>query len=108
MIIIRTGSDIKAGSELTFGFKSTTFIETYEDVQQALRSWHFTCNRGLCAVKQVTSTEELDRRRGFLEVLDGVLDGDYGPPNVAIAKRSLLDFEKTYRPMSPSFTLIYL
>ncbi|ROT37968.1 SET domain-containing protein [Sodiomyces alkalinus F11] len=94
MQIVRAASDLPAGTELLFSYRSPEVLESYDDVQKGLSAWGFRCSCALCLSRKDTSKSALNNRRNLLETLKNMPDGIESNP--AKAERLLGQMEKTY------------
>ncbi|RSL56213.1 hypothetical protein CEP54_008928 [Fusarium duplospermum] len=100
MQIIRATKDLPANTELTFVYRSSELLESYDNVQKSLSGWHFTCSCGLCLERKATSDKALQKRRGISEALKRLLS-DPSFSRVSSARVLLSNLEKTYVRKEP-------
>ncbi|VTO88654.1 unnamed protein product, partial [Fusarium graminearum] len=94
--IVRAARDIPAGTELTFPYCPTGDSETYQDVQNKLAKWGFTCDCELCKDRRKTTEAVRVLRK---ELHDDFMDQSPSdePFDLDKAMKLLKGIEKTYR-----------
>lgn len=97
MQIVRALVDMEEGTELRFSYHPATELESYDDVQRALKHWGFSCDCALCRARRATPAEVIRKRKSLFKTLKGVLEAQ----NTKLAKASkLLDEIKATYPTS--------
>ncbi|KAM0271398.1 hypothetical protein ACHAQH_009120 [Verticillium albo-atrum] len=102
MQIIRAHKDLETNTELIFPYRTPDHMETYEEAQNTLESWGFTCSCELCVAKQATSRVALGRRKNLYSDLKRTMMGPPRMINIAGSKRLLGELEKTYPTTVPN------
>ncbi|RGP64268.1 hypothetical protein FSPOR_8088 [Fusarium sporotrichioides] len=97
--IIRAARDIPAGTELTFPYRPSNDIESYEDVKKGLAKWGFMCDCEICKDRLKTTeavrVQQKDLNDDFMKQLpsDELFDFEK-------ATKLVRGLEKTYRGKS--------
>ncbi|UZP40264.1 hypothetical protein NXS19_008080 [Fusarium pseudograminearum] len=94
--IVRAARGLPAGTELTFPYCPTGDSETYQDVQNKLAKWGFTCDCELCKDRRKTTEAVRILRK---ELHDDFMDQSPSdePFDLDKAMKLMKGIEKTYR-----------
>ncbi|KAJ6780227.1 hypothetical protein PWT90_01954 [Aphanocladium album] len=95
MLVLRATTDMEAGTELLFPYRSPRELESYSDVQRGLKNWGFVCDCILCRARLATPAQQLGRRKALMEDLRGIID-KRGATALARGVRLLDDLKGTY------------
>ncbi|EJP67491.1 TPR domain protein [Beauveria bassiana ARSEF 2860] len=106
MLILRAAADMEPGTELMFDYRQPEHkvsyrppqpkeLETYDDVQQSLKDWGFTCECVLCRARHATPAAQLNRRKLLLKRLRDILPMQ-GVMPLAEGEKLLKEIEDTY------------
>lgn len=96
MRIIRATRDIEKGSELFISYRLPHGLDSYEEAQERLRSWHFTCDCVLCLNRKATPKEALMQRKSLYQSIQqfmGIKSLGIDIPNV---QKTLEGLDQTY------------
>lgn len=97
MQIVRAARDIEEGSELFVCYQSPCELDSYEEAQERLRRWDFTCDCALCLDRKATPKDELMQRKALKQSIMDIMRSqsqEMGIPNAA--QKMLERFEQTY------------
>ncbi|KAI1262884.1 TPR domain protein [Xylariaceae sp. FL1019] len=99
--IVRATKDLPAGTELRFAYRPCAPRVTYEETQEHLSTWGFTCDCQWCTDRNSTPNQKLQARKRLLRILDVALDGflkaqDGEPPLPHRITRLIGQVSKTY------------
>lgn len=101
MQLVRATTDIPAGTELFFPYRHSKPMESYEEVQNGLQTWGFTCDCKLCADSKATPGHLLNKRKVLNTLLKKVLNSP-GSVNAGKARAVLERMGETYPSPSTS------
>lgn len=74
MQVIRVTRDLDAGTELFFSYKPPERFFTYEETQNELQSWGFTCACALCLARQKTTGATVKKRKDLWETAGRIME----------------------------------
>lgn len=96
MLILRASEDLDAGTELVFPYVFSDACTSYEEIQQKLKKWGFTCQCALCLDKKSTPMKTIQRRRILYQDLKSALSNDHPEPQIPELQRMLNQIQKAY------------
>ncbi|KAL2275525.1 hypothetical protein FJTKL_02023 [Diaporthe vaccinii] len=98
MRIVRATRDLEKGSELFMSYQASFDVDSYEEMQERLRPWGFTCDCALCLDRKATPKEVLMKRDSLLQILMQLLESQSRNMDITYAqlKKTLQSLEQTY------------
>lgn len=96
MQIVRATRDLEAGAEVYAWYHELSTLQSYDQAQESLSQWGFTCDCALCLDKKVTTEELLMKRVSLLTELAGSMDGKPRTLYLDKAEQTLDRLTKTY------------
>lgn len=96
-MILRADRNLEANTELLVRYNQPTDLQSYQDTQEGLRDWGFTCSCKLCLDKKSTPEKVLSRRQVLKRDFDAVLDNAVNDPScLHIAYTLLEELDRMY------------
>lgn len=96
MQIVRATRDLEEGSELFVSYGLPCELHSYEETQERLRKWGFTCDCDLCLDQKVTSKEVMAQRESLRKSLRQFMESQSGEMDIPNAQKTFETLEQTY------------
>lgn len=96
MQIIRATRDLDAGTELLVSYTGPGGLDSYDEVQELLGHWGFTCDCVLCLDRKATSEEVFLKRKSLLRDFNQCVGVRDQPINIPKAQSLVDRLDQTY------------
>lgn len=94
MQIVRAARDLPAGAELLIDYRSPLPYQTYEEVQDMLFGYGFTCACDICAIRKAMCPKAFDELKDLQNELQEMLFGDRAPDAYHVAAVQRVDMKR--------------